>query len=112
MNILFLCTANLNRSKSAEVLCIRMHDSNTYRSAGLSAKYTEMNNTTLCTEELLFWADKVYVFEPMHLDRIQMYTQNKYVNKIFNLDIEDKYQYMNEELMRLLKLKILEYRGM
>jgi len=87
-----------------------MHDNNTYKSAGLSAKYTALNNSTLCTEELLCWADKVYVFEPMHLDRIRQYTKNKYISKILNLNIEDKYRFMNEELIQLLKLKILEYR--
>ena len=88
-----------------------MNDNNKYKSAGLSAKYTTMNHSILCTEELLSWADKVYIFEKMHLDRIQYYTQNKYTSKVFNLDIEDKYEYMNEELIQLLKLKILEYRN-
>jgi len=109
MNILFLCTANINRSKSAEVLCGRLDDNNTYRSAGLSAKYTAANNSVLCTEKLLSWADHVYVFEQMHLDRIKQYTQEKYLGKILNLDIEDRYKYMNPELVQLLKLKIHEY---
>jgi len=109
MHILFLCTANINRSKSAEVLCGHLDDNNTYRSAGLSAKYTAVHNSTLCTEELLTWADKVYIFENMHLDRIKQYTKDKYLNKISNLDIEDRYKYMNPELVQLLKLKIPEY---
>lgn len=38
MNILFLCTANKQRSKTAEELFSVMDKNNHYKSAGLSAK--------------------------------------------------------------------------
>lgn len=107
MNILFLCTANINRSKTAEVLFTEMGGNNRYKSAGLSAKYTEFYGSTLCTEELLAWADRVYVFEPMHLERLSLYTGDKYKHKITNIDIEDRYQYMAQSLVFLLKKKLL-----
>jgi predicted protein tyrosine phosphatase len=66
-----------------------------------------MNDSQLCTEELLEWADKVFVFEKMHLDRIIEYTGDKFLRKISNIDIEDRYQFMDQELVRLLKLKLL-----
>ena len=66
MNILFVCTANLQRSKTAEELFTALDNSNTYKSAGLSKKYVEKAGTTLCTEELLGWADKIYIFEDFH----------------------------------------------
>jgi Predicted protein tyrosine phosphatase len=54
MNTLFLCTANKQRSRTA--------------------KYVAKANTRLCTEEMLIWADKIYVFEDEHIERIKKYT--------------------------------------
>ncbi|MFS1421962.1 hypothetical protein [Shewanella sp. 10N.286.48.B5] len=53
MNILFLCTANIQRSKTAEELFRAANIGHQYRSASLSAKYVKKANSTLCTEELL-----------------------------------------------------------
>ena len=102
MKILFLCTANIQRSRTAEDLFREEMPQHVYRSAGLSEKECKRNHTTLCTEEMLVWADKVYVFEQMHLERIQAHTDDKYIDKIHCLDIEDVYQYMQPELIILL----------
>lgn len=69
MNILFLCTANIQRSKTAEEIFSRVDKTNKYRSAGLSYKYTQKMNSTMCTEDILQWADTTYVFEDMHIER-------------------------------------------
>ena len=53
MNTLFLCTANIQRSKTAEELFQALDKQNVYRSAGLSAKYVAKAGATLCSEELL-----------------------------------------------------------
>ncbi|MCG9732340.1 hypothetical protein L1D44_21400 [Shewanella sp. Isolate13] len=102
MNILFLCTANKQRSKTAEELFRAANKSNQYKSAGLSAKYVGKAGATLCTPELLEWADKIYVFEVAHIERIQEHTGDKYLAKITNLQIEDKYQYFQRELVLLI----------
>ncbi|MDN3488018.1 hypothetical protein [Pseudoalteromonas sp. APC 3694] len=102
MNILFLCTANVQRSKTAEELFLAIDKSNNYKSAGLSEKYVSKVGTTLCTEDMLDWADKIYVFEKKHIDRIRQYTGEKHLHKIYNLNIEDKYQYFQRELVLLL----------
>lgn len=107
MNILFLCTANVQRSKTAEELFLAIDKSNNYKSAGLSKKYVDKAGTTLCTEELLDWADKIYVFEDFHIEIISRYTDKKHLNKITNLKIEDKYQYFQRELVLLLLQKLL-----
>lgn len=106
MNILFLCTSNINRSRTAQELFSALDNSNIYRSAGLSRKYVEKAGTTLCTEDLLDWADKIYVFEDFHLERIVRYTGKKHLHKITNLKIEDKYQYFQRELVLLLLEKL------
>ena len=108
MNILFLCTANKQRSRTAEELFSALDKANTYQSAGLSAKYVAKANTRLCTEEMLIWADKIYVFEDEHIERIKKYTGDAFLPKIINLQIKDEYQYFQRELV-LLVLEKYEY---
>lgn len=102
MNILFLCTANKQRSKTAEELFGAADKSNQYKSAGLSSKYVAKAGSTLCTTELLEWAEQIFVFETAHIIRIQEHTGDNFLSKITNLHIEDKYQYFQRELVLLL----------
>ena len=106
MNILFLCTSNLHRSKTAQELFQTIDKNNHYRSAGLSEKYVNKAGSTLCSIEVLNWSDAIYVFEEKHIHRIEKYTGTKHVDKLINLDIEDKYQYFQRELVLTLLEKI------
>ncbi|CCQ09830.1 phosphotyrosine protein phosphatase [Pseudoalteromonas luteoviolacea B = ATCC 29581] len=106
MNVLFLCTSNVNRSRTAQELFSAIDKASKYQSAGLSKKYVEKAGTTLCTEELLGWADKIYIFEDFHLERIIHYTGKIHLHKITNLKIEDKYKYFQRELVLLLLQKL------
>jgi predicted protein tyrosine phosphatase len=102
MKVLFLCTANKNRSKTAEDYFSSKNNGHEYRSAGLSYKWCERYGTTICTKELLAWADKVYVFEDMHLERIQEHTGSKHLPKITNLNIPDEFTYMSDSLLEII----------
>jgi predicted protein tyrosine phosphatase len=102
VNILFLCTANIQRSKTAEELFRAVNSNHQYKSAGLSEKYVKKANSSLCREEMLQWADQIYVFEQQHIERIQSYTGDVYLPKISNLNIPDNYQYFQRELVLLL----------
>lgn len=102
MNILFLCTSNINRSKTAEKYFAAKQPHINFRSAGLSKKECQRNATTLCTEEMLVWADLIYVMEAEHIRRIEEYTGTKHLDKILNLDIPDVYQYFDHELLEQL----------
>lgn len=106
MNILFLCTANIQRSRTAEEIFRCLDNSNEYRSAGLSAKYTQRMGSTICTEDMLVWADAIYVFEAMHIKRIREYAGEQYLDKVTNLGIADEYQYFQRELVLLLLEKV------
>ncbi|MFT6905750.1 MAG: putative protein tyrosine phosphatase [Oleiphilaceae bacterium] len=103
MKILFLCTANKNRSKTAEDYFSAQNDGNEYRSAGLSYKWCERYGTTICTEDLLAWANKIYVFEDLHIERIKEYAGTAYLGKITNLNIPDHFKYMDGHLIKLIK---------
>ena len=111
MNILFLCTSNIQRSKTAEELFRAANNNHQYKSAGLSEKYVSKANSTLCTVEMLQWADQVYVFEKQHIERIQKHTGVVYLPKITNLNIPDNYQYFQRELILLLleRVKLVSY---
>jgi predicted protein tyrosine phosphatase len=105
--VLFVCTANIQRSLTAEHYFTSFYSPSsskrvTFKSAGVSAKECKRNGSALCTVELLEWADQVFVFEQMHIDRIVEYTGQRFLHKIHNLDIEDRYQYMEEGLIRKL----------
>ncbi len=102
MNILFLCTANKQRSKTAEELFSVANKGNQYKSAGLSLKYVTKAGTTLCTPELLDWSNKIFVFEEAHIARIKKYTGSMHLSKITNLNIPDKYKYFQRELVLLI----------
>ncbi|MBY0417480.1 MAG: hypothetical protein K2W88_05390 [Pararheinheimera sp.] len=103
MNILFLCTANLNRSKTAEVHFTAKDPTHTYRSAGLSEKECRRNRTTLCTEDLLQWADVIFVMEDAHVRRIEQYTEQRFLTKVINLDIPDIYKFAEAALIEKLE---------
>ena len=99
MKILFLCTANMHRSRSAEDLFKSLKSEHVFQSAGLSEKYCAKYGSRLCTIELLNWAEKIYVMEPQHIERITEHVGESYLAKIEILHIEDIYQYMQPELV-------------
>ncbi len=111
MNILFLCTSNIQRSKTAEELFRAANKNHQYKSAGLSEKYVKKANSTLCTVDMLQWADRVYVFEQQHIERIKEHTGDVFLPKIINLNIPDNYQYFQRELVLLLleRVKLSNY---
>ncbi|MDJ1482216.1 protein tyrosine phosphatase [Cytophagaceae bacterium YF14B1] len=102
MNILFLCTANKNRSRTAEDYFREHYPQHQFRSAGLSQRLCEKEGTTLVTDQMLEWADRIFVMEAHHQERIQQYTGILYLHKINVLGIEDIYTYMQVELVTLL----------
>ncbi|WP_415912774.1 phosphotyrosine protein phosphatase [Neptuniibacter sp. QD37_11] len=106
MKILFVCTANIQRSLTAEHRCREWFPEHEYRSAGVSKKECGRNGTTLCSELMLKWADVVMVFESMHEARILEHTGSKHQHKIINLGIPDIYQYDQPELHHILRAKI------
>ena len=96
LKILFVCTANRMRSKTAEK--IYENDKRfTVKSAGV-ADFADVPLTL----ELLNWADYVVVMEEMHLEWLnetypRFYSRKQ--KKIICLDIPDIYNFMDFELV-------------
>ena len=102
--ILFICSQNKWRSLTAE----KMYQGvSTYevRSAG-----TEKGARIRVTEGHLGWADCIFVMEKRHSDRLRgKFKEVLKGKKIICLNIPDNYEYMDSELIELLKAKLSMY---
>lgn len=106
MKYLFICSANKQRSKTAEDYFAERFPGHEFLSAGTNSKICRQEGTIELTEDLLEWADKVYVMEKKHLDQIKKHTGSKYYPKIKVLDIADIYKYYDSNLITILENKV------
>lgn len=98
--ILFVCTANEHRSRTAEELA---------RGNGIIAKSAGVSELAQVrvNKQLLEWADTIVVMEAWHKKEIAKQFPKIYSKKkIINFGIPDMYPYMAPELVRLLNKKI------
>lgn len=107
MRYLFICSANKQRSKTAEDYFAQKYPNHEFLSAGTNLKICRKEGTTVLTEELLAWADIIYVVESKHLNQIQKSTESKYYAKIKVLHIPDIYKYYDPELLKILEERII-----
>jgi len=97
-NILFVCSRNKWRSLTAETI-FKNHGFYLVKPAG-----TEDSTRIKINRGLLLWADLVFVMEQKHLDRLNQRFPNEIsTTEVVVLDIPDEYQYMNDDLIELLK---------
>ncbi len=100
MNVLFVCNAGINRSRTGAELWKKKHPKD-------EVKYVGIIN--LDRPDLLYWADKIVCFE----ERIKkpvlemVFDDNKIWQKIEVWEIPDVYNYMDPELVRIIEGKIL-----
>jgi predicted protein tyrosine phosphatase len=108
-NILFVCSANKQRSKTAEdYFSLSFKDLN-FKSAGTNIKLCNKEGTNPLDMEMLDWADLVLVMENKHKEIINKNTGSKYKKKIMVLDVQDIYKYYQKELLEILEIKIGRY---
>ena len=104
MNLLFVCSRNKWRSPTAEVI-FKNNNEHTARSAG-----TENSARIRITESMIGWADIIFVMEKKHKLRLKEKYAGLLTGKsIIILDIPDDYQYMDPELVAMLKEAIAPY---
>ena len=100
-NVLFICSANRLRSPTAEQIFSTWSGIET-DSAGIS----NGANVPLSSEQIE-WADIIFVMEKTHArklrDKFKKYLNGK---RIICLDIPDEYDYMQDELVKLLQAKV------
>jgi len=101
-NLLFICSKNQWRSPTAELL-FKNHPLHQARSAGTSDRAR-----IRVSQKLIDWANVLFFMERKHLDIIvQRFQPDK--QTIVVLDIEDKYQFNDPELVEILKVTLSEY---
>jgi predicted protein tyrosine phosphatase len=100
--ILFVCSANYDRSPTAEV-AFKNVEGLEVKSAGASPWAVHPVN-----EELINWADEIYVMEHKHKDALAAMMPSC-EQKIVVLDIPDDYRRGDPELVELLKKKMKPY---
>jgi len=104
--VLFVCEGNRHRSPTAEQLYANTPGVKA-RSAGLSTLAR-----VEVTEELLAWADVVFVME-MRLDRLirKRFAAALEGKAVVCLEIPDEYQFMQPELLAVLTERLTPHLG-
>ncbi|MCP1309850.1 low molecular weight protein tyrosine phosphatase family protein [Paenibacillus tyrfis] len=104
IKLFFVCSRNKWRSLTAEKI---FHGINNYdvRSAG-----TEDSARIKVTSGHVGWADIIFAMEKKHVRRLRDKFNNELLSKkLICLDIPDDYQYMDEDLIEILKARVSEH---
>lgn len=104
MNILFVCSRNQWRSRTAETIFCQ-DQAHKIRSAG-----TASDARIKISLKLFEWADMIFVMERKHKDQLR----DKYgfpvgTKDIVILDIPDEYRYLDAELVEILQTSVSPY---
>ena len=105
-NILFICSRNQWRSPTGEQVW-KNHPELAVRSAGTSPKARR----TVSAKDIQ-WADVVFTMEEKHKSRLKAkFTRLLNHKDVQVLDIPDEYQYMDSELIEIMKQTVGSYLG-
>ena len=104
MNLLFICSRNKWRSRTAETI-FKNNPIHHVKSAG-----TDDGAMVRINEKNLDWADIIFVMEDKHKQRIkEKFNTASIIKKIVVLEIPDDYQYMDLELIDIIKTSVSPY---
>lgn len=104
MNILFVCSENRLRSPTAEAVFSE------YEGVNAIGAGTNSDAETTVSGDLIEWADVILVMEKSHRNKIsKKYKELLKSKKLAVLEIPDNYEYMQPELIQLLKNKVPRY---
>ena len=106
-SILFVCSANVDRSKTAEDYYSAKYPDIEFRSSGTNKSICFQEGTNYLDEEDLEWADVIYVMERKHLKAIKSFSKLKLSNKIKVLNIPDHFKYNDPKLIEELQSKVM-----
>jgi protein-tyrosine phosphatase len=104
MNLLFICSRNVWRSRTAETI-FKNKEGYHVKSAG-----TSKSAKIRITPKLIEWADLIFVMENKHKKRIlEAFPELANSKEIIVLDIPDDFKYMEEELIKNLEDSVSFY---
>lgn len=105
MNILFICTANRDRSRTAEIYFQSKYLSYKFRSAGINKYLSERHGGIHVKKYMLDIADKIVCMEQVHADYITNQIDKIYLNKLEVLALGDTELFMSKQLINILSKK-------
>lgn len=104
MHVLFVCSQNRLRSPTAEQVF------STYPDIECSSAGTNHDAENPLTPELIEWADLIFVMENTHRNKVSAkFKRQLNKQRIICLGIPDDYDYMDPDLVQLLKAKVTRY---
>jgi predicted protein tyrosine phosphatase len=102
--VLFVCSQNQLRSPTAEQV-FAGHPGIECASAG-----TNHSATQPLTPELVEWADLIFVMETAHRNKLTARFRKHLARaRVICLDIPDEHDFMDPELVRLLKARVMRF---
>lgn len=102
--VLFLCSQNRLRSPTAETIFSRKEGIQV-ASAGL-----ESGATRPVTDDLISWADIVFVMDRGHLNKLRKRLGRAYeAKRVICLNIPDEFEFMDPDLVKLLEARVSRY---
>lgn len=104
--ILFVCSANKQRSKTAEDYFSEMYPHIYFISAGTNIKICQKEGTISIMDIDLKEVDIIYTMEKKHKNFINSITECTYSKRIKVLNIPDIYKYYQKELLAILKDRV------
>ncbi|MDX2360236.1 MAG: phosphotyrosine protein phosphatase [Crocinitomicaceae bacterium] len=108
MKVLFVCSANVDRSKTAEDFFAEQFTNIAFESAGTNHSICQQKGTNPLDQDFLDNADLTLVMEQKHLNWMKENLNTK-GKKIEILGIEDRYRYYSMELIELLQRRCHSY---
>lgn len=105
MNIIFICTANRDRSRTAEIYFQNKYPNDRFRSAGINKYLSERHGGIHVKKYMLDCADRIICAETVHAHYIVNQIDKKYLGKIEVLELGDTENFMSESLIKLLEEK-------
>jgi predicted protein tyrosine phosphatase len=104
VNLLFICGKNKLRSPTAEAVFSLRAGVET-DSAGINA-----DAEILVSEEQIHWSDIIFVMENSHRSKLtEKFSSALKGKRVVCLDIPDKFEYMQPDLVELLQIKVGKY---
>jgi predicted protein tyrosine phosphatase len=99
MNILFICTANRDRSKSLELYYQNKYPLHRFRSAGINKYLSERHGGIHLKEYMLKIADLIICCEYDHINYITDKINSNYVGKTKVINLGDTSTFMSKEMI-------------
>ena len=103
MNILFVCSANRDRSRTAEIYFQNKYIEHRFRSCGTNKFLSQRHGGVVMERYMLDIAHRIICAEQNHMDLIIERFGEQYKNKIEVLSLGDTKTFMDPELITMLE---------